>query len=53
MWRSAHRLFAHAIANLVTLALGSATQRLRALFGVAEELTSRENVAFSGVVRAA
>ena len=53
MWRSAHRLFAHAIANLVTLALGSATQRLRELFGVAGDVPSRENVAFSGAVRTA
>ena len=64
-WSPAHRLFAHAIANLVTLALveheaaearlqaKSATQRLRALFGVAGDVPSRENVAFSGAVRAA
>ena len=49
-WSPAHRLFAHAVANLVTLALveheaeqarnqaKSATQRLRTLFGPAGDL---------------
>ena len=64
-WSPAHRLFAHVIANLVTLALveheaaearlqaKSATQRLRALFGVAGDIPSREILAFSGAVRPA
>jgi hypothetical protein len=60
-----HRLFAHVIANLVTLALveheaeearlqaKSATQRLRALFGVAGDIPNRDILAFSGAVRTA
>ena len=64
-WSPAHHLFAHAIANLVTLALveheaaearlqaKSAAQRLRTLFGVAGDIPGRQNLAFSGAVRTA
>jgi GAF domain-containing protein len=64
-WSPAHRLFAHAIANLVTLALveheaaearlqvKSAAQRLRTLFGVAGDTPGRQNLAFSGAARTA
>jgi len=64
-WSPAHRLFAHAIANLVTLALveheaeearlqaKTATQRLRALFEIAGDAPVQESGMFSGTVRMA
>jgi GAF domain-containing protein len=64
-WSPAHRLFAHAIANLVTLALveheaeearlqaKTATQRLRALFGIAGDAPVQKSGMFSGTVRMA
>lgn len=64
-WSPAHRLFAHAIANLVTLALveheaeearlqaKTATQRLRALFDIAGDAPVQEGGMFSGTVRMA
>lgn len=59
VWSPAHRLFAHAIANLVTLALveyepaearlqaRSATQRLRALFDIADSQPDSESMKFA------